>query len=627
MVQEWLQQAASGTLDFRQALDGALDNRHVSALLHVLASLVGAGGAAVPSGSAVGGLIGHLSERADSGDERGVSDALDHLMQNRMLRGYLHRLADQANTLRGNNVALNVSAIGPILKRYYGAHSQQGVSESSAGTGSAQAPGAGAGSEGFAEVLDMSRTWVINPTEYNGDTRNGKSLTNVKFVENWHGSGFNDLGQVTAVSLTSDQRRLVVFHRADRAWSGATFDSQHRLRDQTAPISGATIVYMDADSGRKLLEFGSNFFHMPHGLTIDDKDNIWCTDVGMHQVFKFGPEGGSGVPLLTIGERFVPGSDNNHLCKPTAVAVQTDGSVFVADGYCNARVLKLAHDGRVLATLGRQTSTFAMFGSVLGVRPAADRFNIPHALALSEHLSLLCVADRENGRVSCFNSHTLQPSGAYTVGLVNSRIFSVALVDNSSSSSSVSRKAAGDGGTPPPPPAHLYIVNGPNYIGNKVQGFVVDLSSGSVLSTFSPHGRGLSNPHDIAVTADGGAIYVAELSPAKVWKFTSGLSSSQYRASPFSDEKPVVGSGWSGVFVVLVTLAPLIIVGTIIYRRFCYSGERGAFFASNMLRGQFWSDETVKDRSGFAPLNTADMDFDSDSDVEEYTKSRLNPRV
>ena len=23
---------------------------------------------------------------------------------------------------------------------------------------------------------------------------------------------------------------------------------------------------------------------MPHGLTVDDKDNIWCTDVGMHQV-------------------------------------------------------------------------------------------------------------------------------------------------------------------------------------------------------------------------------------------------------------------------------------------------------------------------------------------------------
>lgn len=31
-------------------------------------------------------------------------------------------------------------------------------------------------------------------------------------------------------------------------------------------------------------------------------------------------------------------------------------------------------------------------------------FNIPHGLALAEDRSEICVADRENGRVQCFNS-------------------------------------------------------------------------------------------------------------------------------------------------------------------------------------------------------------------------------
>jgi len=32
--------------------------------------------------------------------------------------------------------------------------------------------------------------------------------------------------------------------------------------------------------------WGENMFWMPHGLTVDQYDNIWVTDVGLHQVFK-----------------------------------------------------------------------------------------------------------------------------------------------------------------------------------------------------------------------------------------------------------------------------------------------------------------------------------------------------
>ena len=42
---------------------------------------------------------------------------------------------------------------------------------------------------------------------------------------------------------------------------------------------------------------------------------------------------GSTTPSLVLGTKLVPGSDNNHFCKPTDVAVASNGDFFVADGY------------------------------------------------------------------------------------------------------------------------------------------------------------------------------------------------------------------------------------------------------------------------------------------------------
>ena len=44
-------------------------------------------------------------------------------------------------------------------------------------------------------------------------------------------------------------------------------------------------------------------FFLPHGLTIDHEDNLWATDAGLHQVFKFPPGYGEGKPLLTLGTK------------------------------------------------------------------------------------------------------------------------------------------------------------------------------------------------------------------------------------------------------------------------------------------------------------------------------------
>lgn len=89
---------------------------------------------------------------------------------------------------------------------------------------------------------------------------------------------------------------------------------------------------------------------MPHGLTVDADGNVWITDVALHQVFKFGPKG--QMVLLTLGKKFQPGNDDEHFCKPTAVAVLESGEFFVADGYCNSRVIKYTRMGVKLLQWG-----------------------------------------------------------------------------------------------------------------------------------------------------------------------------------------------------------------------------------------------------------------------------------
>ncbi len=39
---------------------------------------------------------------------------------------------------------------------------------------------------------------------------------------------------------------------------------------------------------------------MPHMVTVDSENNVWITDVALHQVFKFGPYGGRD--LVKLGE-------------------------------------------------------------------------------------------------------------------------------------------------------------------------------------------------------------------------------------------------------------------------------------------------------------------------------------
>jgi len=187
------------------------------------------------------------------------------------------------------------------------------------------------------------------------------------------------LGDPTGIGIDSNQN-IFVFHRGDRDWPlvGSMPGSY---------IKSKTILMLERISGKILNRWGDNIFIMPHGLTVDANNNIWVTDVGLHQVFKFTHE---GKLLMKLGEAKVPGNDMLHFNQPTDIAVSTDGSFYVSDGYGNGRIIKFSPTGKYLFQWGKK-------GKKEG------EFNIPHGICLDEKENIY-VADRENNRIQVFDS-------------------------------------------------------------------------------------------------------------------------------------------------------------------------------------------------------------------------------
>jgi peptidylamidoglycolate lyase len=147
----------------------------------------------------------------------------------------------------------------------------------------------------------------------------------------------------------------VILHRAGRVWDQFSFKENTNIFNKTLEaLPNATITILDPASGKVIGEHGRGVFYMPHGLTADSEGNYWVTDVARHQVFKLNSE---FKPLLVLGEKMVPGSDEKHFCKPTDVAVSSKtGEIFVADGYCNSRIMKFSADGKFLGSFGGMNS-------------------------------------------------------------------------------------------------------------------------------------------------------------------------------------------------------------------------------------------------------------------------------
>lgn len=178
------------------------------------------------------------------------------------------------------------------------------------------------------------------------------------------------LGDISATTVDG-QGNIYVFHRP----------KEGTLQDP--------IVVIDP-RGRLLRSFGKGSNPMAHGIKIDPAGNVWTVDAHTSMVRKYSP-GGKLLLELSVGD--IP-DPQRPFCGATDVAFTTDGHVYVSDGYCNARVIEYAADGKKVRQWGAKGKGHGQFQLVHDVAVAAD--------------GTVFVADRENGRVQWFD-----PNGGY----------------------------------------------------------------------------------------------------------------------------------------------------------------------------------------------------------------------
>jgi sugar lactone lactonase YvrE len=130
----------------------------------------------------------------------------------------------------------------------------------------------------------------------------------------------------------------------------------------------------------------------PHKLKIspyDPERRVWVVGETKHVIYVFSNDGRQ--LLQTIGEEGVTANDETHFGRPQDLDFLPDGSVLVADGLTNARIVKLDRNGRYMSSWGTPGAADGQFNGVHGV--AVDRNQRVY------------VADRNNDRVQVFDSN------------------------------------------------------------------------------------------------------------------------------------------------------------------------------------------------------------------------------
>ena len=167
---------------------------------------------------------------------------------------------------------------------------------------------------------------------------------------------------------------------------------------------GGARLFEFSATGNFVREIGQGAYGLmfAHAVRVDPQDNIWVVDEGSNMLIKFNPE---GRVVMTMGRKpeAVPvpaphgagagsgaGVAGDIFNRPTDVAWDAAGNIFVSDGYGNSRVAKFDKNGKFLKTWGSRGT-------------AQGQFNTLHSIATDAQGNVY-VGDRGNKRLQVFDN-------------------------------------------------------------------------------------------------------------------------------------------------------------------------------------------------------------------------------
>lgn len=213
-------------------------------------------------------------------------------------------------------------------------------------------------------------------------------------------------GEVAGVATTSKGNLLVFTRTGEQATAGASRVFTH----------GGSRLFEFSPTGVYLREIGIGIyaFLFAQGVNVDSKDHIWAVDRGSDMVIEFDPTGRVVKTLsrkpesVTIEPRTAPGRGGrgpvlgDNFNRPTGVAFDAAGNIFVSDGYTNARVVKMDPSGTYVKSWGTKGA-------------GEGQFDMPNSIAVDAKGNVY-VADMGNKRIQVFDNDGNYKSQIANVG-------------------------------------------------------------------------------------------------------------------------------------------------------------------------------------------------------------------
>src|ERR1019366_7137062 len=199
-----------------------------------------------------------------------------------------------------------------------------------------------------------------------------------------------NFGEVPGVAVNS-KGHVFVFTRSNSAGGPAY-----------APAAAQLLEFDAKGAFQREIGKGLYAWSEAHTVRIDKDDSIWAIDKGSDMVIKFNQ---AGRVVMVFGRR-KEGADEDAkpwthpepplppidglFRQPTDVAWDSDGNIYITDGYINSRVAKYDKNGDWVKSFGEK-----------GAGPG--QFRLPHAIVVDRNNNVY-VADRSNRRIQVFDT-------------------------------------------------------------------------------------------------------------------------------------------------------------------------------------------------------------------------------